>query len=445
MFLKLEFDDYTKKIALREGMNTLEGVRSIIKSMHGWDSDSYRLVVSDPYNNPIFINSEQEFVNFIKNSADSTFVKIRVNHLFTTQFNSQIPASDEVGMPIDPEANQENDNESLDKLKIGNEAEENIIDDRNLNENVGDSQILTREMESLRLDAKKNDSELNKNKTVVLLPQESINLLYISLHDPLQENEEHYDKLKTIKQSNTKFSKKNDQRISENANNQKDTGDNQDKADLTVKKNSKIRKRLRKIKEHISESEIRTQRMLTERFASLESKITELKEQLETEHQNNANESRPDDNKIICNTRHCCVICDGCGESPIIGKRYSCMICYDYDLCERCENKCIHSHPMMRTMSANTTRVIDLNQDLDEGNPTDYQEPVKIESDLDADEKPMMIIEEDNNFEEQTQLKFELLDFMFGDSITTDQKTQLVTDYSDLDIADFCIITQTII
>lgn len=31
-------------------------------------------------------------------------------------------------------------------------------------------------------------------------------------------------------------------------------------------------------------------------------------------------------------------LCDNCGISPIIGSRFSCVICQNYDLCDQCEN-----------------------------------------------------------------------------------------------------------
>lgn len=45
------------------------------------------------------------------------------------------------------------------------------------------------------------------------------------------------------------------------------------------------------------------------------------------------------------------VACDGCEASPIKGPRFKCMVCPDYDLCQGCENKGLHSeHNMVKLM-----------------------------------------------------------------------------------------------
>lgn len=51
------------------------------------------------------------------------------------------------------------------------------------------------------------------------------------------------------------------------------------------------------------------------------------------------------------------VICDGCGMRPVVGFRYKCLTCPDYDLCESCEKKAdIHpaDHPLMKLPPPNT-------------------------------------------------------------------------------------------
>ena len=51
-------------------------------------------------------------------------------------------------------------------------------------------------------------------------------------------------------------------------------------------------------------------------------------------------------NKII----HFGVKCDGCGKFPIVGIRYKCAVCNDFDYCEDCENKYSekHNHPFLK-------------------------------------------------------------------------------------------------
>ena len=40
------------------------------------------------------------------------------------------------------------------------------------------------------------------------------------------------------------------------------------------------------------------------------------------------------------------VRCDGCKKAPIVGQRYRCTICKNYDLCSACEKKG-HEHPLV--------------------------------------------------------------------------------------------------
>lgn len=62
---------------------------------------------------------------------------------------------------------------------------------------------------------------------------------------------------------------------------------------------------------------------------------------------NNASSSSPNSP-----TTHDGVTCDGCGVSPIVGARFKCTVCHDYDLCEMCEAKGSHdaAHPLVKML-----------------------------------------------------------------------------------------------
>jgi len=45
------------------------------------------------------------------------------------------------------------------------------------------------------------------------------------------------------------------------------------------------------------------------------------------------------------------VKCDGCGVKPIVGVRYKCSICHNFDYCERCEETVDHPHAFLKIKS----------------------------------------------------------------------------------------------
>ena len=59
------------------------------------------------------------------------------------------------------------------------------------------------------------------------------------------------------------------------------------------------------------------------------------------------NEFKPSFKRII-NSIHFGITCDECGVYGIKGRRYKCLVCPNYDLCESCESNLNHDHPMMK-------------------------------------------------------------------------------------------------
>ena len=59
------------------------------------------------------------------------------------------------------------------------------------------------------------------------------------------------------------------------------------------------------------------------------------------------NKLKDSDKKAV----HMFVECDGCGKCPIVGARYKCVVCEDFDYCEECEMKYCdsqHCHPFIK-------------------------------------------------------------------------------------------------
>jgi hypothetical protein len=53
---------------------------------------------------------------------------------------------------------------------------------------------------------------------------------------------------------------------------------------------------------------------------------------------------QPSDGKVI----HQRFYCDGCDVTPIVGVRYKCSVCPDFDFCEACEVTKEHPHPFLK-------------------------------------------------------------------------------------------------
>lgn len=73
-----------------------------------------------------------------------------------------------------------------------------------------------------------------------------------------------------------------------------------------------------------------------------------------------SNQLMPDGNQQqeekdnINKTLHPFIICDCC-DGEVVGHRYKCLICQDFDLCERCERTGVHAeHAMMRLVTLDT-------------------------------------------------------------------------------------------
>jgi hypothetical protein len=65
---------------------------------------------------------------------------------------------------------------------------------------------------------------------------------------------------------------------------------------------------------------------------------------------------------------HKYVNCDGCNSKGIVGIRYKCSVCADFDFCESCEATIAHPHPFLKIKTLKQTPIkilAILNDDID--------------------------------------------------------------------------------
>ena len=76
-------------------------------------------------------------------------------------------------------------------------------------------------------------------------------------------------------------------------------------------------------------------------------------DELKQQDQNNI-QQQPNQNSNLSQSQnipiHHGVRCDGCGISPIVGIRYKCQTCHNFDYCAKCEeaNALTHDHPFIK-------------------------------------------------------------------------------------------------
>ena len=85
--------------------------------------------------------------------------------------------------------------------------------------------------------------------------------------------------------------------------------------------------------------------------------------------------------------------CDGCGTKPIIGSRFHCTVCPDFDFCPNCEKDHQHEHPFMKF----ATRTEDVYVNID-FSPENLMESLVQVRDFFKAQKPKMKVIGNPNF-----------------------------------------------
>jgi hypothetical protein len=50
--------------------------------------------------------------------------------------------------------------------------------------------------------------------------------------------------------------------------------------------------------------------------------------------------------------------CDGCGIYPLVGTRYKCSVCRNFDFCSRCEELIDHPHAFLKIVKPDDVPIV---------------------------------------------------------------------------------------
>ena len=481
MFLKLVFKDQVKKINFNDDLKDLDKLKGMIRDIKAWNVKDFTLTFLDPENEIVEIYDKHDMDYFLALNAHQKFASLLINECedtkekTTTNDQEFIDLSRLKSSPVDVQAESEDflvkdektdhelEKENTPKMKM-----EQLIYD--INDLIIDKNIQTDNLQIVDQGISVQPDNEDKSVTAVVEIQDQIvgenvdsERLYHILQSHSTYNNEHDEE---------KTSEKED----DNCNSDIESNNEEKYTGKEEKKKGGLKKKFKKMKNKMKKQEEKLMKAIEKKVSALQSQINNIS-------MNNSRASiveKPKDvqlpPKVNCMTVHTGVTCDNCEMYPIIGKRYKCMTCSDYDLCESCEQHCIHNHPMVRMMStanhdmyrqisnwsdsfnaiSNTLGFVNRFKNNEEGsrcskfrkrrNHTKNFNNNKTEE-KDADIKHETVKTEEQAVEyrecpQRRKEKSELIDFIFGGSKDEAVKIELLDRYSQLNIEDFYIMLQ---
>lgn len=302
MFLKLQFKNNVKKIVFKENEQSHQNLVELIERITGIPRDRLQISFKDIENEVININDAFSLEYFLDINKGKDFANLIIDEI----------------EPNQPQLNIEPTNQEFYELNLA--IEESLAESqkanvqKNLQEQIPQSFIEinpAHHEEEFRI-----QEEIPETNLVRMLERIEIQVQTPPIIQENQSTEIKIDFKEVQSQTETKPLI-------------------QEKVVEEDHKNPKKYKKL--IKKHMKDIENR-----------YDSKIESLENMIKSLSTNSLKNSMKNSSVL---TSHIGVTCDGCNKNPIIGKRYKCLVCPDFDFCEECESANEHMHPMIRVAS----------------------------------------------------------------------------------------------
>lgn len=186
--------------------------------------------------------------------------------------------------------------------------------------------------------------------------------------------------------------------------------------------------------------------------------LISIKNKLETQNST----ARLNKSNISIGVPHINVRCNNCGMLPITGKRYKCLECKEFNLCEGCESQDVHEHDMKRILAQVKVGMFNGERN-DAYSETATPETRKAPSrsltidqtykNLLEDKWPVtqskgavlnlkkslkdLIVKHIQNDREEYEKRKNLLDITFGDQLTNEEKHEIINKDQESSFDDF--------
>ena len=455
MFLKLSFIDESKKLVFKEDYKNPANLRALVSKIKGYKDNEFSLVFIDMENEQITLKDEFDMSYFLSQKEDGRkYLELMVvedkQPVEQEEEKEFIPIEEPVMIIQEHEEVDENQEESnndyevelksevvLPTNHVSNDEEEVKEEDNNekTQDDVSEEKIEEKndQAKDLETEEKKIPEKVTQKEFVGDLEiKEEIEKV------DEKENEEIIEDGPVI--SEVKVEDKKEEDIKEEETKEEDTKD-------------------KKIKEEDKKDEDMNEELPFHRFFNtmfgniskiLKDKSLERKihKKFDKFHKNISKKiNKCNENKAIVAHRN--IVCDGCNAHPIIGKRFNCMKCPDYDLCEKCEAQNIHNHPMIRLNTPVGRFHLNRLKNKVDRKPPVHRFPfpfipfhgmevdMRKGCEMDKKCKRTTCKRRRERSEDDIKAKRQMLDFMLGDSIEQKKKDELIEKFGHFNMVKF--------